>query len=288
MSMTWEDSIIIAGTKTSFDTLSPAKQQPHPDDISKLTNFTLPKNLAQYEKKDTFPLPTTEDREGYHGNRHYEYWLSGLSDCMKISAAAKKHGIKLTKKSRILDFGCASGRVLRHFAAYTNVDTWGCDISENHVRWCNQFLPPNAKVFQNTSLPHLQIEDNFFDVVYAMSVFTHIEAFETSWLCELHRVLKPGGIVYTTIHDERSWESMPHDWGAGHAVMQHPDFKKEWLKTGFPGDKFISRWDNNRSYSSNVFYKEAYIRRVWGKFFKVIDIIPKASDYQTGLILQKD
>lgn len=287
MSKTWEDSIIIAGTKTVFTTLPPAKQQVPPKNIRELTNFVLPDSLTKYEEKDTFPLPVTEDREGYHGDRHYEYWLSGLSDCMKISSAAKKHGVKLGRKSRILDFGCASGRVLRHFSAHTNIDTWGCDISENHVLWCNQFLSPDTKIFQNTSLPHLQIEDNFFDVIYAMSVFTHIEAFETSWLCELRRILKPGGIVYTTVHDERSWNTMPHDWGAGQAVMQHPQFKKEWLKKGFPGDKFVSRWDDTRSYSSNVFYKEAYIKRVWGKFFTIADIIPAASDYQTGLVLQK-
>lgn len=286
MSNAWENSIIITGTKTEFKTLQPVayyapkETTPHPE-------LELPADITKYIQKDVAPLPVTEDREGYHGDEHYEHWLSGLSDYVKIVAAAKSSGLQLNSKSRVLDFGCASGRVLRHFAAQSEVQAWGCDISENHVVWCNQYLPDKVKVFQNTSLPHIQVEDNFFDVIYAMSVFTHIESFETSWLCELYRALKPRGIAYVTIHDETSWKDMPLDWGAGFAVTKHPDFKKEWLKAGFPGEKFVSRWHDDKSYSSNVFYKLEYIKRVWGKFFTIKKVIPKGSAYQTVVILQK-
>ena len=40
--------------------------------------------IERYIKKDIMPLPLTEDREGYMGERHFEYWLFGLSDYLKI------------------------------------------------------------------------------------------------------------------------------------------------------------------------------------------------------------
>lgn len=278
MNENWENSIIIAGNKTRFKVLKPAGSY-SPTEIAP--------DVAAQIKKDACPLPTTEDREGYHGERHFEYWLSGLEDFKKIMAAGKESGLVIDRQTRVLDLGCASGRVLRHFAAQSEVEPWGCDISENHVAWCNRYLPKKTKVFLNTSIPNLQVQDNFFDIVFAMSVFTHIESFETSWLAELSRVIKPGGIAYVTIHDETSWKNMPKDWGAGYAVMNHPDFKEKWLKTGFPGEKFVLRWDANRSYSSNVFYKLNYVKRVWGKFFRIQKVIPNGSLYQTVLVLQK-
>lgn len=283
----WENSIIIPGTKREFTALPPVLQfatQEHFIDIPKLK---LPFEINTYLKKDTYPLPVTEDREGYFDNRHYDYWLSGLDDYIKILKIAETCNIKKDRTARVFDFGCATGRVLRHFALQSEMQVWGCDINENHVTWCNKFLPGNSNVFQSSSLPHLQVEDNFFDIVYSLSVFTHIDTFETSWLCEIRRILKPGGIAYLTIHDESSWNNMPHEWGVGSAVINHPEFDPSWLKEGFPGEKFVSRWFVEKSYSANVFYKIDYIKRVWSRFFHIDKIIPMGSNYQTVLVLKK-
>src|SRR6266496_5480790 len=152
MAGTWEDSIILAGTKTEFELLEPVQSyvsQTYPIETD-LSVIGSQQDIDTYVARDTYPLPVTEDREGYHGERHYDFWLSGLADFKKIAAAAKTNGITLGADTRVLDFGCASGRNLRHFAVQSKVQPWGCDISENHVLWCNRYLPSNVKVFQNT------------------------------------------------------------------------------------------------------------------------------------------
>ena len=112
---------------------------------------------------------------------------------------------------RLLDFGCASGRVLRHVACQQDrAEPWGCDIARNNVEWISTHLPRSIRVFQNTIFPHLPVEDRFFDVICAFSVFTHIDDFEDLWLLELRRVLRPGGIAFLTIHSERSWLRVRH------------------------------------------------------------------------------
>jgi len=286
MQDSWEQSIILRKTKNNFQVLPPVQSFINQEHFINTENLGLEKDLALYIGEDNSPLPLTEDREGYHGQRHFDYWLSGLEEFLKITTLYKKYVPEDQSDAKILDFGCASGRVLRHFATQSKYECWGCDINENHVQWCNDYLPNKVKVFQNTSLPHLQIPDGFFDLSYCLSVFTHIEEFETSWLCEFKRIMKPNGIAYVTIHDETSWKNMPKDWGVGHAVINHPDFEQKWIEEGFPNEKFVSRWINSQSYSSNVFYKLSYIHRVWSKFFKILEVIPMGSNYQTVLILQ--
>lgn len=283
----WEDSIILRSKKETFKNRGPVSDYLNQETNIDPNELKLPKPIEYYVKNDPYPIPAVEDREMYCPDHDYEFWLSGLYDFKKISDAAKRQKIRLNKDTRVLDFGCASGRVLRHFAAQSKAQVWGSDISDDHVTWCNKYLSKKMVVFQNTSIPNMPIEDNFFDIIYAMSVFTHIESFETSWLCEVRRMLKPGGIAYITVHDESAWERMPKEWGVGKALLQHPDFDRKWLKTGFPGEKFVSRWHEDKSYSSNVFYKMEYIKKVWGKFFDIKEVIPGGSAYQTVLILQK-
>jgi len=40
--------------------------------------------LEHWLERDTMPIPATNDREYYYDDRHFEYWLSGLDDCLKI------------------------------------------------------------------------------------------------------------------------------------------------------------------------------------------------------------
>ena len=52
--------------------------------------------------------------------------------------------------------------------------------------------------------PHLPFEDRSFGLVYCGSLFTHIDDLAEAWLAELHRVLRPGGRLYFSIHDQHS------------------------------------------------------------------------------------
>ncbi len=46
------------------------------------------------------------------------------------------------------------------------------------------------------------MEDGSFDLIWAVSVFTHLAETWSAWLLELHRVLKPGGILLATFMGE--------------------------------------------------------------------------------------
>src|SRR5215467_2678411 len=60
--------------------------------------------------RDEAALPTTQAREGYYDERHLEYWLSGYRDALRAVMTAC---LADKPAPRVLDFGGASGRVLR-------------------------------------------------------------------------------------------------------------------------------------------------------------------------------
>lgn len=251
--------------------------------------------LGDFVARDRDPLPAAEDREHYHGERHFDYWLSGLSDWWRLERAAERHAAPLKPGSTVLDLGCASGRVVRHFAAQRpDLDLYAVDINALHVDWVRRYLSsPRLRPFQNTVLPSLAIEDRAVDLLYAFSVFTHIDAFELAWLAELRRVLRPGGLAYVTIHSEHTWSSLRPEWGLWHGLVGRSRDRegRRVTPTRFASpmgaDREVFRWKRTGNYLCNVFHHTDYVRRTWGRFLEVVEIVREGSDYQDVVILRR-
>ncbi|SAL16146.1 hypothetical protein AWB67_00398 [Caballeronia terrestris] len=244
--------------------------------------FPLERALAL----DNSPLPSTEQREGYYGNDHFAYWASGMRDYCQLLEWIESHEVAT---QTILDIGCATGRLIRHAQANNEFDeVIGCDINRAHVDWITRHLDTKIKVFQNTSIPSLQLPDASIDVVTAFSVFTHVECFDTTWLMELRRILRPGGIAWLTIHNQRTWQEMKPTWPIYAALNAHPDFADKKNNKELPSDRTVFRWHSERSYSANVFYRDEYIRRVWGRILTYVDSFPALPPFQQLVVLRKE
>ena len=282
----WEDLISLNSRgRAEFDVLEPAAKHRaadrHPIDWSG-EGEGLERALA----RDTYPLPVTDDREGYFGPHHFSYWASGHRDARLMFEAADRLGVDLRS---YLDIGCASGRVLRHVAlAERDVQAIGCDINRRHTDWVAAHLPPSIQVFQNHSIPTLPLPDACLDVVTAYSVFTHIEAFETTWLMELRRVLRPGGIAWITVQTESIWEEMGPGWPVYDSLLNFADFAPyAESRQGLPEARSVFRSHAGRSYSSHVFYRPDYIHDTWGRILDVVEEHERFPDLQDVVILRK-
>jgi SAM-dependent methyltransferase len=107
---------------------------------------------------------------------------------------------------RVLDFGCGAGRVLRHFVPEASeAEFWGCDLHRPTVDWLSKNLSPPMQFFVNDRRP-LPQPDGHFDLVYGLSVFTHITYEWSDWLLEVHRILRPGGLFLATFMGPATWE----------------------------------------------------------------------------------
>jgi SAM-dependent methyltransferase len=101
----------------------------------------------------------------------------------------------------LLDFGCGCGRVVRHWRGLA-ADVHGSDLNAAAITWCELNLPFRFAV--NGLAPPLPYEDDAFELVYALSVLTHLpEELQLAWMDELARVLAPGGRLALSTHGER-------------------------------------------------------------------------------------
>jgi len=231
------------------------------------------RQLDDYLAKDTYPIPSSDDREGYNPKRDATYYLNGLADFLKVGRAADRWGVTVNS---YLDFGCASGRVLRHFCCQTDIqDLWGCDINGRHIRWLDEYLPQRLKLIHSHCLPTLPLADNSMDMITAFSVFTHIDTFETAWLAKLYRIVKPDGLVYLTVQNDASWKSL-RDCGeeldlVKRLARQQPNFLSD-LQHDLPPHRLDYRHSNLGPYRAVVFHADSYLHRTWGRYFEILDL----------------
>ena len=164
---------------------------------------------------------------------------------------------------RVLDWGCGAGRVARHLAKCIDpADVHGCDIDPEAIRWAQENLAPSRFTAIPTH-PPTAYECAFFDVVYGISVMTHLdEPTQLQWLAELRRITRPGAILLLSVISGPMREaSMP------------AHLRSEFDSKGFAA--YVPDYEQSfREFSEEGYYKEAYhsidyIQRVWGKFFTI-------------------
>ena len=232
-------------------------------------------------RRDFLPIPHSANREGYFGDYHASYWLSGLQDYDKVTAACDRLGIH---GRRYYDFGGSTGRVFRHFYSQDRrFEVWSSDFKTASFRWNQQHMPSDVRVFLSGFAPPLPVPDANFDVVTAFSVFTHIDELESPWLVELCRIIKRGGLLYATIHDEATWPIKAEV--LLQAINKSENGAQITASSPFPAERTAFHYTDGSYYSCNVFHPTDYIRSQWGRFFDIVDILPREHGAQSVVLL---
>jgi len=252
--------------------------------------LTLPPNFDPpiFVKSEALPLPPISERHGSvtSDEEYLDWWKFDKEIIFKFI----KETFPNPENLHIMDFGCSSGRILRHFYSdikNNNFKMYGCDISARRVQWIREFFPEDFEVYTGSIMPSLPFEDNSLDVIYGMSVFTHIKFLWDAWLLEMRRVLRPGGLLIQSVHTEYAYE---HFW-------RNRD-NKEYIEA--LDSDFINYLNNNPKMpvnfiyfgnidSNNVFLKEKIVLKYWGRYFKEIRIQPPPEkySYQNWVIAKK-
>src|SRR5687767_3602418 len=140
----------------------------------------------EHTKSDGLPVPPVRLRTTVAGTPGLAWFLeSGRQQAAIIRDASARHGRSLQDVGRLLDFGCGCGRVLRHWSGLTGPEVHGTDFNRRLVRWCHSNLP-FASCAVNRLQPPLPYDAGSFDLVYAVSVFTHLpQDLESAWIDDL-------------------------------------------------------------------------------------------------------
>jgi SAM-dependent methyltransferase len=173
---------------------------------------------------DELPLPPDVLRLMVAGTDDAEWFrTAGARAAESLTAVLAKAGVALHKCGTILDFGCGCGRVIRHLR-HLPAELHGCDTNPVAVDWCDENLPFGRFAVNALESP-LEYDAESFDLVYALSVFTHLPRdLQSWWMRELRRVLKPGGVLVVSLHGDamlgRLNRAERADYRAGRLVVR--------------------------------------------------------------------
>lgn len=171
--------------------------------LKTLTPGVLYRELSYraWDAPDGFPVPPAAFIKDVIACRwNAVYYDSGKRIVDDMTDLLARHGLSFAHFEAILDFGCGSGRLMRHLDRRTRAALFGSDYNPALVQWCQKNLPI-ASFTVNQLEPPLPYEAGAFDFVYARSVLTHLpEPLIHAWMDEMRRVIRPGGFFLFTMH----------------------------------------------------------------------------------------
>ena len=140
--------------------------------------------------------------QGIRGTNAYQNSI--VPGVYNIKRYLANSGIEVNRLGSILDFGCGTGRLLvGWYLDNSTRDLCGCDINRELVSWARNNLPGRIDWHQTSLTPELPYASKRFDLIYLVSVFTHLSlASQKSWIQELKRILRPCGLILITLHGE--------------------------------------------------------------------------------------
>jgi SAM-dependent methyltransferase len=168
--------------------------------------------------------------------------------------------VPLGELGSVLDFGCGCGRVTRYWSGFAG-SVVGSDLDGPAVEWCRRNLA-FARFERNALEPPLVFESESFDLVYALSVFTHLTAeLQVAWRDELRRVLRPGGVLLVTTH--------------GRSYLPKLDDEE---RGRFERGELVVRWgDVPGSNLCSAYHPEAYLRDTFAQGFDLEKLEPEGA-----------
>ncbi len=146
------------------------------------------------------PVPTARLLMLTTASPSVEWFIqTGRAGADSIREQLERNSVSLPEVGAVLDFGCGYGGIIRHWADLP-VEIHGCDYNPVLIDWCRRRL--RFAQFETNGLePPLPYTDARCDLIYALSVFTHLpEPLQSRWVAELARVLRPGGHLIISTH----------------------------------------------------------------------------------------
>jgi len=235
---------------------------------------------ALSEGRLAYPIPPSFLLQQVSGHKatSESYLAHGYSLSQQVQHMLRIVGKDLRDFTNVLDWGCGCARVLRWFGEpRMTCQFYGSDISQDAISWCKANIP-FARFARNDPLPPLPYQNETFDLVYGISVLTHLdEELQLAWLKELRRVAKPGSIIMLSTHGDLFARLLPEE-----------DYEK-LLERGFLYRKVVEQGglDGLPEFYQMTYHSREYVDNVWARFFRLLVYAQNAAMHQDLVIVER-
>jgi SAM-dependent methyltransferase len=153
------------------------------------------------------PQPGADEIAGFYPREYYgddgSKFAGLLERVVRLLAARQARFLskRAPRGARVLDLGCGRGTLLRQLAD-DGFEVHGTEISEHAALGAD----PRVQLRVASTLSEAGYSSGFFDQVILWHVLEHLaDPLET--LCEIRRILKPGGEIVVAVPNFSSWQA---------------------------------------------------------------------------------
>lgn len=249
----------------------------------------------------SFPDPALQSE--IHGHSGEVSLHEAFMFFREIKAYCRYAGRPVTAETKVLDFGCGWGRILRFFMKDVRPEhLFGIDSTSRFLmeaRRCN----PALTFLSGGLAPPVVVGSGYFDLIVAFSVFSHLDEFIAGlWIHEFHRLLRPGGLAIITTQSRRfiafcaeqrlrraSGIRLDHGW---HEICADSFVDEARANARYDAGRFLHATPIKRphpgAHYGEAIIPRAYIAQKWGHLFRMIEFLDDPSRVpQVFIVLQK-
>ncbi len=142
-------------------------------------------------------------RNATTGNPIREYLSDGWRTLSELLVLMDSVGQPLTRVEAMLEFASGFGRFTRHLVKVIPDRLTCSDV----LPGANEFVKSQfgVRTMDSTHDPSGLVASRQFDLVFVLSLFTHLPPEDWGrWLNALHSMVRPGGTLVFTVHNERA------------------------------------------------------------------------------------
>jgi SAM-dependent methyltransferase len=209
----------------------------------------------------------------------------GLTTAYQLQAVAN-HFLGPSETRTILDWGIGCGRIAMPFKRVIDASAQiiGVDVDPVNVDWCVRNLS-DIKTSVCDFFPPLELRESSVDIVYGISVMTHLtEGAQYAWLKELRRILRPGGLCLLSTHGEYAFLRL--DVGSRYLVTEQ--LNMIGISDIVLDPNLGPKLDMKRYYRG-TFQTRRQIEEQWSRFLNIIAYYPGViGTFQDLAVLRKE
>lgn len=232
-------------------------------------------------RREQFPIPSRQNIVRVIGDDNPgRFLMGGLTIYKNITHLLGEMGLGWSELPRVLDWGCGCGRLTRFLLANPALEVEGADIDADNVAWCDANLA-RGRFTVLAPEPPTPYADAAFDMVIGCSVMTHLaHDMQYSWLDELRRIIRPGGLAFLSVSGACQFAHM----GISPALYQRVQ-KEGFVDSG--RDPALDGFISDHGYYRASWHSHAYIAAHWSRYFDVLMIEDGIAGLQDFVVMRR-